>query len=216
MWRLWSSKVECGIQIFFDLFWSGVDFWSIMAKNPWTKMGVNLQILSVLACWVFFCFLWCLWMGSSLVLLVVLRFLIFPVPVVSCDWSCLLLLLGVLIKNCVRSVTVLNLQVKMEDSPAISWSFLVWFWLGNMLPRFSELWWDFDSCEMKIRIRISSIFFDLALVWEVSWPRILYQDENQDSLFVVLLGLACLLRLVNWSFASLVSYFPVLFIILDL
>ena len=60
-----------GFKFFFDLFWSGVDFWSIMAKNPWAKMGVNLQILSVLldlACWVFCCFLWCLWMGSSLVL----------------------------------------------------------------------------------------------------------------------------------------------------
>ena len=53
-----------------------------------------------------------------------------------------------------------------------------------------------------------------ALDVKLSWPRILYQAENQDSLFVVFLGVACLLRLVNWLFASLVSYFPVLFLVI--
>ena len=156
MWRFWSCELDYGIKIVLWSFLICVDFWSFVNKNPWIE-------------WVLiFCFrwsfliLWCLWVGSSLVLLVVLHFFYLSRSCFFCDWSYLLLLLDVLIKNCVRSVTVLNLQVKMEDSLAISWSFLVLFWFGNMLPRFMELWWDFDSCEMKIRIQISSIFFDLA------------------------------------------------------
>ena len=163
MWKLWSGEMECGIRNFFDLFWSGDDFWSIMAKNPWAKMGVNLQILSVLldlACWVFCCFLWCLWMGPSWVLLVVLRFLlIFPVSVVACDRSCLLLLLGDWLRTVWEVSQSWIFKSRWNIVLQFSWSSLVWLWLGSIVPRFSELWWNFDSSEVKIRIRISSIFF---------------------------------------------------------
>ena len=59
-----------------------------------------------------------------------------------CDWSYLLLLLDVLIKNCVRSVTVLNLEVKLGNGLAISWSFLVRKCVAKIHgPRLGSLLW---------------------------------------------------------------------------